>query len=76
VDAAAAQRLQGNLALAIFGVLLIVVMIVAPGGVQGLLRRIGRLLRRRREPGQYAQHSAPAELSAGDPEQREVGATP
>jgi branched-chain amino acid transport system permease protein len=52
-DPAAAQRLQGNLALAIFGVLLIVVMIVAPGGVQGLLRRIGRLLPiRRREPGQ------------------------
>jgi branched-chain amino acid transport system permease protein len=78
VDAAAAQRLQGNLALAIFGVLLIVVMIVAPGGVQGLLRRIGRVLpaRRRREPGQYAQDSAPAELSVGDPEQREVGATP
>jgi branched-chain amino acid transport system permease protein len=44
VDPAAAQRLRGNLALAIFGVLLIVVMIVAPGGVQGLLRRIGRLL--------------------------------
>ena len=52
-DPAAAQRLQGNLALAIFGVLLIVVMIVAPGGVQGLFRRIGRALpARRREPGQ------------------------
>ncbi|MFI7520314.1 branched-chain amino acid ABC transporter permease [Micromonospora globbae] len=39
---AAAQRLEGNLPLAIFGTTLIVVMIVAPGGVQGLLSRLGR----------------------------------
>ncbi|MGW0432241.1 branched-chain amino acid ABC transporter permease [Micromonospora sp. NPDC003197] len=41
---AAAQRLDGNLSLAIFGVTLIVVVIAAPGGVQGLLRRVGRLV--------------------------------
>ncbi|MEV0606034.1 branched-chain amino acid ABC transporter permease [Polymorphospora rubra] len=41
-SAAVAQRLDGNLSLAIFGVTLVVVMIAAPGGVQGLLRRVGR----------------------------------
>jgi branched-chain amino acid transport system permease protein len=53
-DPGAAQRLQGNLGLAIFGVLLIVVVIVAPGGLQGLLRTIGSRVRSgiRREPGQ------------------------
>ncbi|MFI7606544.1 branched-chain amino acid ABC transporter permease [Micromonospora sp. NPDC049366] len=40
----AAQRLEGNLPLAIFGVTLIVVMIAAPGGVQGALARLGRAL--------------------------------
>ncbi|MFC6016575.1 branched-chain amino acid ABC transporter permease [Plantactinospora solaniradicis] len=39
---AAAQRLAGNLPLAIFGITLIVVMIAAPGGVQGLLSRLAR----------------------------------
>jgi branched-chain amino acid transport system permease protein len=52
-DPGAALKLQGNLGLAIFGVLLIVVMIVAPGGLQALLRKIGRALPvHRREPGQ------------------------
>lgn len=36
---AAAVRLEGNLPLAIFGLTLIVVMIAAPGGIQGLVRR-------------------------------------
>lgn len=36
---AAAGRLEGNLPLAIFGLTLVVVMIAAPGGIQGLLRR-------------------------------------
>nr|WP_309223055.1 branched-chain amino acid ABC transporter permease [Micromonospora sp. CP22] len=44
---AAAQRLEGNLPLAIFGSTLIVVMIAAPGGVQGLLSRLARALRAR-----------------------------
>jgi branched-chain amino acid transport system permease protein len=36
----AALRLEGNLPLAIFGLTLIVVMIAAPGGIQGLVRRV------------------------------------
>lgn len=42
------QRLAGNLPLALFGLLLIVVMVAAPGGIQGLLNRAGRWVRRRR----------------------------
>ena len=45
---AAAQRLEGNLPLAILGLTLIVVMLVAPGGIQGLLRRAGRWIGVRR----------------------------
>jgi len=64
-------RLAGNLPLAVFGLLLIVVMLAAPGGVQGLLNRAGRWVRGRRtgrsahrvEPSvgepTAAQHSAP-----------------
>jgi branched-chain amino acid transport system permease protein len=40
-------RLAGNLPLAVFGLLLIVVMVAAPGGVQGLLTRAGRRVRGR-----------------------------
>jgi ABC-type branched-subunit amino acid transport system permease subunit len=36
------QRLNGNLALALFGAALVVIMIAAPGGVQGLLYRVRR----------------------------------
>ncbi|MGC5020155.1 branched-chain amino acid ABC transporter permease [Micromonospora sp. DT47] len=46
-----AQRLEGNLALALFGLILIVVMLLAPGGVQGVVRRLtARLGPRRRDP--------------------------
>ncbi|XTZ17262.1 branched-chain amino acid ABC transporter permease [Micromonospora echinospora] len=45
---AMAQRLEGNLPLAIFGITLVVVMIAAPGGVQGLLSRLVRPLLARR----------------------------
>jgi branched-chain amino acid transport system permease protein len=45
LSSAVAQRLEGNLPLAVFGTTLIVVMIAAPGGVQGLLRRLGRSAR-------------------------------
>jgi branched-chain amino acid transport system permease protein len=45
-----AQRLAGNLPLAIFGLLLIIVMIAAPSGVQGLLNRAGRWARGLRHP--------------------------
>jgi branched-chain amino acid transport system permease protein len=41
----AQTRLAGNLPLAIFGLLLIIVMIAAPSGVQGLLHRAGRWAR-------------------------------
>jgi branched-chain amino acid transport system permease protein len=43
----AAQRLEGNLPLAIFGLTLVVVMIAAPGGLQGLVRRVGSAVSRR-----------------------------
>jgi branched-chain amino acid transport system permease protein len=43
---ALSQRLTGNLPLAVFGLTLIVVMIGAPSGLQGLFRRTVRLLRR------------------------------
>jgi ABC-type branched-subunit amino acid transport system permease subunit len=42
------HRLAGNLPLALFGLLLIVMMIAAPGGIQGLLNRAGRWVYRRR----------------------------
>ncbi|MCM0673161.1 branched-chain amino acid ABC transporter permease [Micromonospora phytophila] len=42
-----AQRLEGNLALAVFGLILIVVMIVAPAGLQGAARSLAARLRRR-----------------------------
>lgn len=42
-----AHRMEGNLPLAIFGCTLIVVMIAAPGGLQGLLSRLGRTIQTR-----------------------------
>jgi ABC-type branched-subunit amino acid transport system permease subunit len=42
---AVAQRLQGNLPLAVFGLSLIVVVLTAPGGIQGALHRLGRWAR-------------------------------
>jgi branched-chain amino acid transport system permease protein len=54
------QRLAGNLPLAVFGLLLIIVMIAAPGGIQGLLNRAGRWARGRRHnrPARRADPSA------------------
>jgi ABC-type branched-subunit amino acid transport system permease subunit len=43
-ESLAGQRFQGNLPLAIFGLALIVVMIAAPGGVQGAIRRLMKRL--------------------------------
>ncbi|SCG34662.1 branched-chain amino acid ABC transporter permease [Micromonospora humi] len=40
-----AQRLEGNLALAVFGLILIVVMLAAPGGLQGGVRALATRLR-------------------------------
>jgi hypothetical protein len=39
---ATAQRLHGNLPLAIFGLALIIVTLAAPGGIQGSVRRVAR----------------------------------
>jgi branched-chain amino acid transport system permease protein len=54
-------RLAGNLPLAVFGLLLIVVMMAAPGGVQGLLNRAGRWVwgRRTSRPPHRAELPAP-----------------
>jgi branched-chain amino acid transport system permease protein len=41
---------QANLALAIYGVVLIGVMLAAPGGIQGALGALSGLLRGSREP--------------------------
>ncbi len=60
------QRLAGNLPLAIFGLLLIVVMIAAPGGIQGLLNRAGRWVRGRR-PGRPARRAEPFAQEAEPP---------
>ena len=42
VSAAVAQRLEGNLPLAIFGVVLILVMLAAPGGIASLGKKLTR----------------------------------
>lgn len=42
------ERLNGNLSLAVFGVTLILVMLLAPGGIQSVLRRLTAPLTRRR----------------------------
>ena len=41
------RNLEGNLALAVFGLMLIIVMLLAPGGIQGAFRKLGLYLRRR-----------------------------
>jgi branched-chain amino acid transport system permease protein len=42
-----ANKLEGNLPLAIFGLTLIIVMLLAPGGIQGAFRKLGTVARRR-----------------------------
>jgi branched-chain amino acid transport system permease protein len=41
------RNLEGNLALAVFGLMLIVVMLLAPSGIQGAFRKLGLVIRRR-----------------------------
>jgi branched-chain amino acid transport system permease protein len=41
-----ANKLEGNLPIAIFGLTLIIVMLVAPSGIQGAFRKLGLLIRR------------------------------
>jgi ABC-type branched-subunit amino acid transport system permease subunit len=49
-DSAALNRLNGSLPLAVFGVALVVVILVVPGGLQGLIRRIAQWLGSIRRP--------------------------
>jgi branched-chain amino acid transport system permease protein len=44
VSAASAQKLHDNLPNAVYGLLLVVVMLLLPGGIQGLLRRLAVLV--------------------------------
>jgi branched-chain amino acid transport system permease protein len=48
LSSAESVKLKDNVPLAIFGLALIVIAIAAPGGLQGLLRKVGGGLRRRR----------------------------
>jgi branched-chain amino acid transport system permease protein len=59
-------KLQGNVPMAIFGALLIVIAIALPGGVQGLLRRVGHLLWHRR-PGASTASPPTPEVNASTP---------
>jgi branched-chain amino acid transport system permease protein len=43
-----ARKLEGNLALAVFGITLIVVMLAAPGGLQGLVMRVSQWMKKGR----------------------------
>jgi branched-chain amino acid transport system permease protein len=56
---AAQQRLNGTMSQAVFGLLLVVVMIAAPGGIQGLLNRAARRVRGRRD-GRDAHRAEPS----------------
>ena len=47
-ESTGSQRLEGNLALVVFGVVLVVVMLAAPGGLASIPSRISRMLRRNR----------------------------
>lgn len=58
-----ASNLKGNLPLAIFGLALIVIAILAPGGLQGLLRRVGRAVRSRNASGDAHAPSQPPEVT-------------
>ena len=42
------MAVEGNLALAVFGITLIVVMLAAPGGLQGLVRRASHWIKKGR----------------------------
>ncbi|MET4061099.1 branched-chain amino acid transport system permease protein [Arthrobacter sp. UYP6] len=51
VSADFASRLDGNLAIAVFGTILVLMIMLAPRGIQGLLSGAGRRIRGRRPPG-------------------------
>ncbi|WP_066587303.1 branched-chain amino acid ABC transporter permease [Cellulomonas timonensis] len=71
VSAGLAQRLDGNLAVLVFGVLLIVLMIAAPRGIQGALTAARRRDMRPRRPARGATPApGPAAQTQGDPAAR------
>jgi branched-chain amino acid transport system permease protein len=68
LSAASAQKLHDNLPNAAFGLLLVLVMLILPGGIQGLLRRLRGLVpvdRIQRRPSEPA--AAGAQLSSSPP---------
>ncbi|MBO0909132.1 branched-chain amino acid ABC transporter permease [Arthrobacter sunyaminii] len=60
VSADVASRLDGNLAIAVFGTILVLVILLAPRGIQGLLSAAGRRIRARVSPGPGPSNPAPA----------------
>lgn len=77
VSADVAQRLDGNLAIAVFGTVLVLVILLAPRGLQGLLSAAARRIRGRRSPaaGRPSSSSA-ASVSAGSPHPADGEAAP
>ncbi|MDK1359459.1 branched-chain amino acid ABC transporter permease [Arthrobacter sp. zg-Y1219] len=77
VSADVAQRLDGNLAIAVFGTVLVLVILLAPRGIQGLLSAAARRIRGRRSPaaGRPSSSSA-ASASAGFPHPADGEAAP
>ncbi len=61
VSADVASRLDGNLAIAVFGTILVLVILLAPRGIQGVLSAAARKIRARLTPGALS----PASSAAG-----------
>ena len=59
VSADVAARLDGNLAIAVFGTVLVLVILLAPRGIQGLLSTAARRLRGRNPPAAAAAAPSP-----------------
>lgn len=74
VSADVAARLDGNLAVAVFGTILVLVILLAPRGVQGLITAAGRRFRARFPPGQSP--SNPASAVVPVPQSRPSAETP
>lgn len=74
VSADVAARLDGNLAVAVFGTILVLVILLAPRGIQGLITAAGRRFRARFPPGQSP--SNPASAVVPVPQSRPSAETP
>lgn len=69
VSADVASRLDGNLAIAVFGTILVLVILLAPRGIQGVLSAAARKIRTRLSPGApSAAPSADAGTSGSAPQ--------